>query len=120
MPSPRTADFDDNELAIALKVLGEAQFLADEDEAYVALRHACGKFYKDVKKQRRLAKRAEIAAADREVVAATATGSPTRIDDETEGIALVSNAAGATAGTLLVARPCYICKQKYTQVDAFY
>ena len=24
------------------------------------------------------------------------------------------------AGTLLVARPCYICKQKYTTVDAFY
>ncbi|MCW2840778.1 MAG: short-chain dehydrogenase [Aeromicrobium sp.] len=120
MPSPRAAGFDDAELAIALKVLGEAQFLEDEDEAYVALRRACGKFYKDVKKQRRLAKRAEVAAADRAVVETTATGSATRIDDETEGIALVSNAEGATAGTLLVARPCYICKQKYTVVDAFY
>ena len=50
----------------------------------------------------------------------TATGSPTRIDDETEGIPLVSNSPGATAGTLQVARPCYICKQKYTVVDAFY
>jgi NAD(P)-dependent dehydrogenase (short-subunit alcohol dehydrogenase family) len=120
MPSLRPASFTEDELATALKVLGEAQYLEDDDEAYVALRRACGKFYKDVKKQRRLAKRAEVAAADRAVVATTATGSPTRIDDETEGIPLASNAAGATAGTLLVPRPCYICKQKYTVVDAFY
>ncbi|MET0930200.1 MAG: SDR family NAD(P)-dependent oxidoreductase [Aeromicrobium sp.] len=120
MSSPRVTGFDEHELATALKVLGEAQFLEEEDEAYVALRRACGKFYKDVKKQRRLAKRAEVAAADRAVVETTATGSATRIDDETEGIPLVSNTAGATAGTLIVARPCYICKQKYTVVDAFY
>jgi NAD(P)-dependent dehydrogenase (short-subunit alcohol dehydrogenase family) len=120
MSSPRDPGFDEHELEIALKVLGQAQYLEDEDEAYIALRRACGKFYKDVKKQRRLAKRAEVAAADRAVVAVTATGSPTRIDDETEGIPLVSSAAGASAGTLIVARPCYICKQKYTVVDAFY
>ena len=51
---------------------------------------------------------------------ATATGSPGRIDDETQGIPLVSSAQGATAGTLLKARPCYICKQPYVEVDAFY
>jgi NAD(P)-dependent dehydrogenase (short-subunit alcohol dehydrogenase family) len=120
MSTPADPGFDEHELAIALKVLGEAQFLEEEDESYVALRRACGKFYKDVKKQRRLAKRAEVAAADRAVVETTATGSASRIDDETEGIPLVSNASGATAGTLIVARPCYICKQKYTVVDAFY
>jgi hypothetical protein len=120
MSTPADPGFDEHELAIALKVLGAAQFLEEEDESYVALRRACGKFYKDVKKQRRLAKRAEVAAADRAVVETTATGSASRIDDETEGIPLVSNASGATAGTLIVARPCYICKQKYTVVDAFY
>lgn len=112
--------FTDDELATALKVLGQAQFLGDEDEAYVALRHACGKFYKDVKKQRRLAKRAQVAEADRAVISATATGSPRRIDDETAGIPLVSSAPGASAGELLVPRGCYICKAKYTTVDAFY
>ncbi|MET1036672.1 MAG: SDR family NAD(P)-dependent oxidoreductase [Aeromicrobium sp.] len=120
MSSHADPGFDEHELAVALKVLGEAQFLEEDDEAYVALRRACGKFYKDVKKQRRLTKRAEVAAADRAVVETTATGSRSRIDDETEGIPLVSNAEGATAGTLIVARPCYICKQKYTVVDAFY
>src|SRR5690606_5603037 len=52
--------------------------------------------------------------------ARTATGSPRRIDDETAGIPLVSSAKGATAGVLNVPRPCYICKEKYTVVDAFY
>jgi NAD(P)-dependent dehydrogenase (short-subunit alcohol dehydrogenase family) len=53
-------------------------------------------------------------------VEATATGSPQRIDDETEGIPLVSSVEGASAGTFVRPRPCYICKQDYTQVDAFY
>jgi len=113
-------DFTPAELETALKVLGEAQFLDEDDDAYVALRRACGKFYKDVKKQRRRAKREAVAAADRAVVEATATGSASRIDDETAGIPLVSSAQGATAGTLQVPRGCYICKDKYTVVDAFY
>lgn len=113
-------DFSDDELATALRVLDAAQFLGEDDEAYVALRRACGSFYKDVKKQRKIARRNAIAAADRAVVEATATGSARRIDDETAGIALVSTATGASAGTLRVARPCYVCKNKYTTVDAFY
>src|SRR5699024_10802021 len=59
-------------------------------------------------------------AQDAAVVAATATGSPQRIDDETAGLPLVSQARGASAGTLLRPRACYICKEPYTQVDAFY
>ena len=52
--------------------------------------------------------------------AATATGAPGRIDDETAGLPLVSTTAGATAGTLLRSRACYICKNHHTVVDAFY
>ena len=43
-----------------------------------------------------------------------------RIDDETRGLALTSGVEAPTAGTLMKARPCYICKQRYTLVDAFY
>ena len=111
---------DPERLAVALEVLAAAERLDEDDPDYIALRRACGTFYKNVKKHRRLDKRAQVAAADRAVVATTATGSPRRIDDETEGIPLVSIAEGASAGTLLVARPCYVCKQKYTVVDAFY
>ena len=113
-------DFTPEQLQTALDVLAEAQYLPEDDEAYVALRRACGKFYKDVKKQRRRAKRDAIAAADRAVIEATATGSASRIDDETAGLPLTSTARGASAGTLLVPRGCYICKNKYTVVDAFY
>lgn len=111
---------DPDRLAIALDVLAAAERLGEDDPDYVALRRACGTFYKNVKKHRRLAKRAQVAAADKAVVASTATGSSQRIDDETAGIPLTSNVPGAIAGELQIARACYICKQKYTLVDAFY
>ena len=76
--------------------------------------------FKAAKKHRRGEKRRLIAEADAAVVAATATGSPGRIDDETAGIPLVSTAKGAFAGELLTPRGCYICKQDFTLVDAFY
>jgi NAD(P)-dependent dehydrogenase (short-subunit alcohol dehydrogenase family) len=76
--------------------------------------------YKSIKAERKLRKRAEELAHDRAVTELTATGSPVRIDDETSGIPLVSTAPGAFAGELLNARGCYICKQDYTLVDAFY
>ncbi|MGX7677698.1 SDR family NAD(P)-dependent oxidoreductase [Jatrophihabitans sp. DSM 45814] len=116
-----TADgIDPGELAVCLRVLAEAEALPPEHPDAVAIRRATGRIFKMVKKARRNERRDAISAADRAVVAATATGSPQRIDDETSGIPLVSSVTGASAGTFLRARPCYICKQDYTQVDAFY
>ena len=120
LADPDALGVEPEDLALALRVIATIEDLPEDHPDYLTLRRACAKLYKSVKKQRRLDKRALIAAADQAVVAATATGSPQRIDDETEGIPLTSNAPGASAGTLVVARPCYICKQKYTQVDAFY
>ena len=57
---------------------------------------------------------------NRAVTALTATGAPERIDDETEGVQLVSTATGALAGRLLQPRSCYTCKARYVDVDAFY
>jgi NAD(P)-dependent dehydrogenase (short-subunit alcohol dehydrogenase family) len=54
------------------------------------------------------------------VLATTATAAPGRVDDETSGVELVSTVPGASAGTLIRARPCYQCKLRYTEVDAFY
>ena len=114
-------NFTDDELATALKVLGEAQYLEDEDAAYVALRRACGKFYKDVKKQRRLAKRA-----------AGRSGRPRRRRHHRDRLADAASTTRPRASRwsrtrrapprarCWCARPCYICKQKYTVVDAFY
>ncbi|MGC0364204.1 NAD(P)-dependent dehydrogenase (short-subunit alcohol dehydrogenase family) [Rhodococcus sp. 27YEA15] len=111
---------DPTELEICLKVLREAAELDDEHPDSITMQRAVGHLFKRLKKRRRLASRAAVQEADRTVVAATATGSPDRIDDETAGILISSNTAGALAGTLLKARPCYICKQRYTEVDAFY
>ncbi len=54
------------------------------------------------------------------MLASTATAAPGRVDDETSGVELVSTVPGASAGTLIRARPCYQCKLRYTEVDAFY
>jgi NAD(P)-dependent dehydrogenase (short-subunit alcohol dehydrogenase family) len=114
------AAIDPAELAAALRVLAQVERLDPEDPAAIAVRRATAGIYKSVKKQRRTSRREAVSAADRDVVARTATGSPGRIDDETAGIPLVSAARGARAGTLIRPRPCYICKQPYVDVDAFY
>ncbi|OUE00618.1 SDR family oxidoreductase [Clavibacter michiganensis] len=111
---------DPDELAVALRVLGSLADIDEEHPDFVAVRRATASMFKQVKKARRLEKREAVASADRAVVAATATGAPDRIDDETRGIPLAITTAKPTAGTLLRSRPCYICKQHYTQVDAFY
>ncbi|WP_422392132.1 SDR family NAD(P)-dependent oxidoreductase [Nakamurella antarctica] len=107
-------------MALALDVLAEIDALDEEHPDYITIRRATAKLFKSIKKRRRLEKRDAISTADRAVIQATATGSPDRIDDETQGIPLVSAVAGASAGELIRARPCYTCKQRYTQVDAFY
>lgn len=114
------ASIDPVELEIALRVINAASSLDREDPAYIALRHQTSKLYKDVKRQSRKEKRKRIAEADRAVVAATATGAPDRIDDETRGIPLAARTSMPFAGELIKARACYICKQDYTLVDAFY
>ncbi len=107
-------------LADALRVLAEVEQLPPEHRDAVAIRRATGRLFKTVKEQRRAQRRAEVRANDRAVTAATATGAPGRIDDETQGLALSSAAGGDRAGVLRRARACYICKQRYREVDAFY
>jgi NAD(P)-dependent dehydrogenase (short-subunit alcohol dehydrogenase family) len=111
---------DPQRLATCLQVLTEVDALPSEHPDAITVRRATARMFKQVKKARRDAKRDAVAAADKAVIAATATGAPGRIDDETQGIPLVSATKGASAGTLIRSRPCYICKTHYTQVDAFY
>lgn len=111
---------DRADLEATLRVLAAMSALDEEHPDFVAVRQATAKMFKAVKKERRLEKRAVIAEADRGVIAATATGAPDRIDDETRGIPLEQRTSAPTAGTLIKARACYICKKPYTLVDAFY
>ncbi len=111
---------DPQELAACLRVLEQVSSLDPDHPDAHTVRRATAALYKSYKVQRRTAKRTAISQNDRAVVAATATGAPGRIDDETRGIQLVSSAPGALAGVLQRSRPCYICKTHYTHVDAFY
>ena len=111
---------DPDRLVDALRVVAEAERLPPEHPDAVAVRRAVGGLFKTVKQQRRTQRRSAQLAADRAVIAATATGAPGRIDDETDGVALTSTATGDRAGTLVRARACYVCKQRYRDVDAFY
>ncbi|WP_137725884.1 SDR family NAD(P)-dependent oxidoreductase [Prescottella subtropica] len=119
MAQPITG-IDPTDMDVCLRVLSEASLLDIDHPDSVVVQRAVGHMFKKLKRTRRKETRDAVSVADRAVVAATATGSPDRIDDETAGIALTSNTVGASAGTLIRPRPCYICKQRYTQVDAFY
>ncbi len=111
---------DPDDLATTVRVLGQLHDLDEDDPDLVTVKRAASHMYKALKSERRMRKRAAELAHDRAITEATATGSPMRIDDETLGIPLVSNAPGAFAGELINPRGCYICKQDYTLVDAFY
>ncbi|GAB3581266.1 SDR family NAD(P)-dependent oxidoreductase [Leifsonia lichenia] len=111
---------DPADLAAALRVLENLHELDEEHPDFITVRRATAHMFKAVKQARRKEIRRAVAEADKAVVAATATGAPDRIDDETRGLDLSTSAEGASAGTLLKSRACYICKQHYTLVDAFY
>ena len=111
---------DADHLETCLRVIAQAQELPPEHPDAVAVRRATAGLYKAVKLARRAERRAAVLANDTAVTASTATGAPDRIDDETRGLPLATRAAGDTAGTLMRARACYVCKQRYHEVDAFH
>jgi NAD(P)-dependent dehydrogenase (short-subunit alcohol dehydrogenase family) len=117
---PDLDGIDPEKLAIALEVLRDVATLDPDHDDVRTMKRAASYMYKLIKKQRRAEIRQERHQHDLDIIAKTATGSPMRIDDETAGIPLVSTTVGAFAGELITARGCYICKQDFTLVDAFY
>jgi len=120
---PHDADtgIDPDDLERCLQVLAQAQRLPIGHPDALTIQRATASVYKTVRTRRRSERRAAITAADEAVTNRTATGAAGRIDDETEGRSLASQVRdGASAGTLLRARACYVCKVRYTRVDAFY
>ncbi|MEV4481877.1 SDR family NAD(P)-dependent oxidoreductase [Micromonospora coxensis] len=111
---------DPSRLETCLSVFEALEALPSDHPDVVRVQRATAKLYKVIKQRRREERRDALLAADRAVTAATATGAPGRIDDETQGIPLASPTVGATAGTLHHPRGCYVCKQRYREVDAFY
>jgi len=109
-----------DEIEACLKVIAALDRLPVDHPDSLTVQQATAGLYKSVKRRRRQEKRRAVVEHDAAVTARTATASPGRIDDETAGLSIVSEARGAKAGTLKETRACYICKQRYLEVDAFY
>jgi NAD(P)-dependent dehydrogenase (short-subunit alcohol dehydrogenase family) len=116
----RAESIDPVRMAIALEVFEELDELPVDHPQAIEVRRATARLYKTVKQRNRKERRAAVVAADDAVTAATATGAPGRIDDETQGLALTATTTAPTVGVLGKARACYICKERYRDVDAFY
>ena len=117
---PPPTGIDPGRLATCLSVLRELDELPVEHDDAVRVREATAAVFKAVKLRRRKQRQDAAMAADLLVTAATATGAPDRIDDETRGLPLGGAATTELAGTLHRARSCYVCKTRYREVDAFY
>jgi hypothetical protein len=111
---------DPADLEACLRAIAQLDDLPTEHPDAVAIRHATAGLFKSVKLRRRAERRAAVLANDAAVTAATATGARGRIDDETAGLPLKPRANGSSAGTLVQPRACYVCKERYVEVDAFY
>jgi hypothetical protein len=111
---------DPDALETCLRVIAQVEALPPEHPDAVAVRRATGSLFKTVKEHRRAERRAAVLAADGALTATTATAAPGRIDDETAGLPLRPAAGGSSAGTLSQPRGCYVCKQRFVELDAFY
>ena len=111
---------DRDEMQVFLRVVEAVDALPHHHPDAVAVREATARIFKNVKLARRAERQAAVRAADAAVIAATATGAPGRLDDETAGLPLATATVGATAGTLVRAMSCYTCKTRFHTVDAFY
>jgi NAD(P)-dependent dehydrogenase (short-subunit alcohol dehydrogenase family) len=107
-------------LAACLDVFADLESLPPDHPDVIVVQRATAGLYKNVKIRSRKQKRQAAVAADDAITAATATGAPNRIDDETQGIALAPTTAQPLVGTLRNPRACYGCKTRYREVDAFY
>ncbi|GAA1190630.1 NAD(P)-dependent dehydrogenase (short-subunit alcohol dehydrogenase family) [Kitasatospora gansuensis] len=112
---------DPERLELCLSVLAELDELDVDHPDAITVRQAVGGVFRTLKQRRRQETRARKTAHDRAVTAATATGAPGRIDDETAGaFGLTTVTTTEIAGILERPRSCYTCKQRYSEVDAFY
>jgi NAD(P)-dependent dehydrogenase (short-subunit alcohol dehydrogenase family) len=119
MPDVHADPIDPADLAVFHRVLDQVTELAADHPDSITVQRAVALMFKRAKRRRKKQAHQLRLDADRDVLAATATGSPDRIDDETAGLPL-TGAPGSSAGILIRPQPCYICKQDYTQVDAFH
>lgn len=102
---------DADELSRALSALAA---LPADDPVRRRVERVAESLIRDSRRRRQRERRLEREAADRELLAATTTGAADRREDSA-----LPESAGSV-GVLSRQRRCYVCKQKYGEVSAFY
>ncbi|MGW2542849.1 SDR family NAD(P)-dependent oxidoreductase [Kitasatospora sp. NPDC001574] len=119
-----TDEVSPEELAAFSRTLGRLRALPTDHRTRQHAERQLESFVRESRKRRRQALRAEARAADAEQHAATATGARDRREDAalTPGpdTAPAGKPTAGSVGRLRGGRRCYVCKQHYREVDAFY
>ncbi|WUH98687.1 SDR family NAD(P)-dependent oxidoreductase [Spirillospora sp. NBC_00431] len=107
----------DDDVRACLRVLEELADAPDDDPDLERVRAAVGAFARRTRGRERAAARRRAAAADAELLAATALGAAGR----QEGAPAEAPRDVVAAGTPLNGlRACYVCKAHFREADAFY
>lgn len=106
---------DGDEVEAALRVLAEVRALPVDDAVRLRVQRAVDGLVKDAQRQRRANRRRQTAAGDRAAVAATATGAADRVEGQA-AVAPGTDESGRTRRE----RRCYVCRDRFRVVDAFY
>ncbi|REK85848.1 SDR family NAD(P)-dependent oxidoreductase [Streptomyces inhibens] len=104
----------DEELAAFDRTVARLRALPVDDPVRLRAERVAESFVRDGRLTRRKARKAERAAADAAVPAATTTGAPERRED-----APLAQQDGRS-GALSRPRRCYVCKALYRHTDSFY
>ncbi len=108
------------DLSHALEVLKRAGDLDPYDPVSLQLQRGASKLFKHAKKNRRRQAKLKRKLADNEVLSATITAHPDRVDDDTIEVPQPNPPTTTWVGTLNNARQCYVCKTEFWQVHWFY
>ncbi|WP_327676101.1 SDR family NAD(P)-dependent oxidoreductase [Kitasatospora sp. NBC_00458] len=111
-----TEEVSPEELAAFSRTLGRLRALPVGHRTRQHAERQLESFVRESRKRRRQGRRAVDRAADAELLAATATGA----GDRREDAPLAPAPAAGPVGELRGGRRCYVCKQPYREVDAFY
>lgn len=104
------------EFAEFSRLVGKLRALPVDDPTRLRAEQVASSFSRDGRKRRRDGRRQEAAQADRLVVAETVLGGRTRREDAP----LALPEAAGPAGHYSSPRRCYVCKDHFREVDAFY
>ncbi|MCX5202924.1 SDR family oxidoreductase [Streptomyces sp. NBC_00237] len=107
----------DAELAAFDRTIAKLRALSADDPVRLRTERVAGTFVREGRHHRRKVRREAARQADAATVARAATGA---LDRREDAPLVPRGTAAASPGSFVRPRRCYVCKQPYRQVDAFY